>query len=165
MWPPGYHHSLPNAMSFGLGKLHVVRFQHVYQQICFKYSWHNDGFIDGLMQERPNYIVNALELHLSCTNLSIFAMINSVIIILDKVLSSVIKEYSNIIESTPTEWCSAENLFLFRRAHAPLYEIKCTMIEKFEFHGINRPLNVTLHHIRTEFDDIHSYEHQGPGSI
>ena len=36
----------------------------------FNYSWN----IDGLMQERCNSIANALELHLSCINPSIFSM-------------------------------------------------------------------------------------------
>ena len=38
----------------------------------------NDNHLDGLVQERRNSTVNALDLHLSCTNPSIYAL-NSVI--------------------------------------------------------------------------------------
>ena len=41
------------------------------------------------MQERRNFIVNALELHLSCTNPSICASLNWVIIGLDNDMSPV----------------------------------------------------------------------------
>ena len=36
------------------------------------------NYIDGLVQERRNSIADALELHLSCTNSSIFAQVKSI---------------------------------------------------------------------------------------
>ena len=52
--------------------------QGFHQQHC--YQWrnpcrgyvHTQGYINGLVQERRNSIANALELHLSCTNPSIY---------------------------------------------------------------------------------------------
>ena len=48
--------------------------------MCWAFYRCMRNHIDGLVQERRNSIANALELRLSCTNLSIYASVNWIII-------------------------------------------------------------------------------------
>ena len=60
-----------SCTSWSAGNIHIEKIISNYKSIIT-----SNSYIDGLVQERRNSIANALELRLSCTNPSIYAISN-----------------------------------------------------------------------------------------
>ena len=73
-------------------------------------------YIDGLVQERYKSIANALELHLSCTNLSICAPHMAFLCYIDNVWSISFESSPflfNCVDPVTAQWCPNNILILW----------------------------------------------------
>ena len=89
------------------------------------YLQYEANHVDGLVQERRNSIANALELHLSCTNPSMWQQ-----------------------PASRSSWTSTSNISVTRAACTTAFQNKLGMGTQFNLHQYGYISGITIWHIR-----------------